>query len=191
MKKEKAMQWLNEPSQWSAEDGVLTVIADAGTDFWRTTGNGSVRDNGHLYGEALVGDFELSMRMRGSYADQYDQSGAMVRIDDRHWLKTGIEYFEGRRRFSTVITFEYSSWAIAELPPQTEELRLLVIRHGDAIDVRYALDDGPDELAAIAYLPPHDEALAGAMCAAPEGNGFPVTFYDLAIRPLDRLATWA
>ena len=56
------------------------------------------------------------MRVRGAYADQYDQAGAMVRVDERRWLKTGIEYFEGRMRFSTVVTLDHSSWALADLP---------------------------------------------------------------------------
>lgn len=177
------MQWLNEPARWSHEDGVLTVTADAGTDFWRTTHYGFVRDNGHLYGETLSGDFDLSMRVRGSYADQYDQAGAMVRVDERHWLKTGVEFFEGRMRMSSVITLDYSSWAVADLPASAVELRLLVSRRGDAVEVRYALDDAPPELAALVYLPPGREVLAGAMCAAPDGGGFESTFRDLTISP--------
>jgi regulation of enolase protein 1 (concanavalin A-like superfamily) len=38
------------------------------------------------------------MRVRGSYGAQYDQAGAMVRLDERRWLKTGAEYFDGRPR---------------------------------------------------------------------------------------------
>ena len=175
------MQWLNEPALWSEQAGALVVTADAGTDFWRITGYGYVRDNGHLYAEPLAGDFELSMRVRGSYAAQYDQAGAMVRLDERRWLKTGAEYFDGRPRFSTVITLEHSSWAMASLPADMRELVLLVTRRGDAVEVRYRVDDGEMELAALAYLPPGGQVLAGAMCAAPEGSGFQVTFHDLKI----------
>ncbi len=175
------MQWLNEPAQWSERADALLVTADAGTDFWRITGYGYIRDNGHLYGEQLSGDFDLSMRVRGSYAAQYDQAGAMVRVDDRRWLKTGIEYFDGRPRFSTVITLEHSSWAVADLPSYAGEVSLLVTRRGDAIEVRYRLDGGDRELAALAYLPSGEQVLAGAMCAAPEGSGFEVTFHDLRI----------
>ena len=175
------MQWLNEPAQWSEQAGALTVTADAATDFWRVTGYGFIRDNGHLYGEQLAGDFDLSMRIRGSYAAQFDQAGAMVRVDDRRWLKTGVEFVDGRPRFSTVITLEYSSWAVAPLPADPGEVSLVVTRRGDAIEVRYRLDGGESELAALAYLPPGEPVLAGAMCAAPEGSGFPVTFQDLTI----------
>jgi uncharacterized protein len=175
------VQWLNEPAQWSEQQGTLAVTVGAATDFWRITGYGYVRDNGHLYAEPLAGDFELSMRVRGSYAAQYDQAGAMVRLDERRWLKTGVEYFDGRPRFSTVITLEHSSWAMASLPAAMRELVLLVTRRGDAVEVRYCVDDGEIELAALAYLPPGGQVLAGAMCAAPEGSGFQVTFHDLEI----------
>jgi uncharacterized protein len=175
------VRWLNEPAQWAEHDTGLIVTADAATDFWRITGYGYVRDNGHLYGETLGGDFDLSMRVRGAYADQYDQAGAMVRVDERRWLKTGIEYFEGRMRFSTVVTLDHSSWALADLPPAADELSLLLSRRGDAVEVRYAAGGGERQLAAIVYLPPEEEVLAGAMCAAPEGGGFQVTFQDLAI----------
>ncbi|HTA09235.1 MAG TPA: DUF1349 domain-containing protein, partial [Streptosporangiaceae bacterium] len=76
------MEWINEPGQWSAADGVLTVTADAGSDFWRTTHYGFVRDSGHVYGREVDGDFNLSVRVRGAYADQFDQAGAMVRVDE-------------------------------------------------------------------------------------------------------------
>jgi uncharacterized protein len=175
------VEWLNEPAVWCEQAGALVVTADAGTDFWRITGYGYIRDNGHLYGEQIGGDFDLSMRVRGSYAAQYDQAGAMVRVDDRRWLKTGIEYFDGRPRLSTVITLEHSSWAVADLPGDPGDLGLLVTRRGDAIEVRYRLDGGGSELAAIAYLPPGEPVVAGAMCAAPEGSGFQVEFRDLTI----------
>jgi regulation of enolase protein 1 (concanavalin A-like superfamily) len=175
------VQWLNEPAQWSEQGGTLAVTADAGTDFWRITGYGFIRDNGHLYGQWLDGDFDLSMRVRGSYAAQYDQAGAMVRVDERRWLKTGIEYVDGRPRFSTVITLEHSSWAIADLPGDAGELGLLVTRRGDAVEVRYSVNGGEPELAALAYLPPGEQVMAGAMCAAPEGTGFPVAFDNLTI----------
>ena len=175
------MEWINEPGQWSAADGVLTVTADAGSDFWRTTHYGFVRDSGHVYGREVDGDFNLSVGIRGAYADQYDQAGAMVRVDEEHWLKTGIEFVDGRIRFSTVVTLAYSSWAVADLPPGVTELSLQLARRKDAVEVRYSIDGGSAELAAVGYLPPGKPAFAGAMCAAPDGAGFEVSFHDLVI----------
>jgi uncharacterized protein len=178
------VQWLNEPARWSAAGQTLTVSADAGTDFWRTTHYGFVHDTGHLYGEELGGDFDLSVLVRGGYAAQYDQAGVMVRIDERRWLKTGIEFVDGQIRFCTVVTLDYSSWAVAGLPPGLTELELVLARRGDAVEVHYRADAGPTELAAVAYLPPREAVLAGPRCAAPEGGGFEVAFRDLRIVPV-------
>jgi uncharacterized protein len=174
--------WLNEPARWSAADGELTVTADPGTDFWRTTGYGYTRDTGHLYGERVDGEFDLAVRVRGAYGAQYDQAGAMVRVDERRWLKTGVEYFDGRMRLSTVVTLDYSSWAVGELPPGTAEISLRLARRGDSVEVRYSADGGePSELVSVVYVPPGETVLAGAMCAAPEGDGFEVSFRDLVV----------
>jgi regulation of enolase protein 1 (concanavalin A-like superfamily) len=175
------MQWLNEPASWQRTGDVLRVSVDPGTDFWRTTGYGYVHDNGHVYGDLLPGDLDVSVRVRGAFANQYDQAGIMLRADEETWLKTGLEFFEGRPRLSTVLTVGWSSWMVADLPPGTDEVTMRVSRRGDAVEVRYAAGDGAAELAALVFLPPDREMLAGIVCAAPEGTGFSVAFHDLRI----------
>jgi regulation of enolase protein 1 (concanavalin A-like superfamily) len=158
------------------------MTADGGTDFWRMTHYGYVHDNGHVYGESVDGDFDLTMLVRGAYAEQYDQAGAMVRVDEQRWLKTGIEYVDGRIRLSTVITLGYSSWTVAELPVAAVGLRLHLARRGDSVEIRFGVDGDASDLAGVVYLPPGQAAFAGAMCAAPVGDGFEVSFHDLAIK---------
>ena len=175
------MQWLNEPASWQRTGDVLRVSVDPGTDFWRTTGYGYVHDNGHIYGESLPGDLDVSVRVRGNFANQYDQAGIMLRADEHTWLKTGLEFFEGRPRLSTVLTMGCSSWMVADLPPGTDEVTLRASRRGDAVEVRYAAGDGAAELAALVFMPPGREMFAGIVCAAPEGGGFTVAFHDLRI----------
>jgi regulation of enolase protein 1 (concanavalin A-like superfamily) len=179
------MQWLNEPASWQRTGDVLRVSVDPGTDFWRTTGYGYVHDNGHIYGELLPGDLDVSVRVRGAFANQYDQAGIMLRADEHTWLKTGLEFFEGRPRLSTVLTMGCSSWMVADLPLGTDEVTLRVSRRGDAVEVRYAAGEGVAELAALVFMPPGREMLAGIVCAAPEGGGFSVAFHDLRITGRD------
>jgi regulation of enolase protein 1 (concanavalin A-like superfamily) len=54
------MHWLNEPRSWQRTGGVLQVEADPGTDFWRVTSYGYVRDTGHLYSELITGDLDVT-----------------------------------------------------------------------------------------------------------------------------------
>jgi uncharacterized protein len=175
------MQWLNEPVSWQRTGDVLRVSVDPGTDFWRRTGYGYVHDNGHVYGTVLPGDLDVSVRVRGAFASHYDQAGIMLRADEDIWLKAGLEFFEGRLRLSTVVTVGWSSWMVAGLPPGTDEVSLRASRRGDAVEVRYSTADGPAELAALVFMPPDREMLAGIVCAAPEGAGFSVSFHDLRV----------
>ena len=179
------MEWLNEPASWQRTGEVLTVSVDPGTDFWRETGYGYIRDSGHVYGDVLAGDLDVSVRLRCTLGVQYDQAGVMLRADERTWLKTGVEFFEGRARLSTVLTLGRSSWMVTDLPGGTDDIVLRVSRRGDAVEVRYVIADGPAELAALVFLPPGREVLAGIMAAAPEGPGFQVTFHDLRITERD------
>jgi regulation of enolase protein 1 (concanavalin A-like superfamily) len=177
------MQWRNEPKQWAYRDDVLEVTVDGATDFWHTTGYGYLRDNGHLYGESVPGDVIVSVRVDGQYRDQYDQAGVMAWVDQDHWLKAGIEMFDGLRRLSTVVTTGRSSWAFATLPEGTSTIWLRMQRKREAVEVHYSLDGEQYELASLVYLPEGREAHVGVMCAAPEGNGFPVSFRDFTVEP--------
>ena len=182
---EGRMEWLNEPASWQRTGDVLTVSVDPGTDFWRETGYGYIRDNGHVYGEAIAGDLDVSVRLRAVLETQFDQAGVMLRADEQTWLKTGIEFFEGRARLSTVLTLGRSSWMVTDLPDGADDILLRVSRRGDAVEVRYLVGEGQPELAALVYMPPGAEVLAGVMAAAPEGPGFRVTFNDLHIAERD------
>ncbi len=179
------MEWLNEPASWQRTGDVLTVSVDPGTDFWRETGYGYIRDSGHVYGEVLAGDLDVSVRVQCILGAQYDQAGVMLRADERTWLKTGVEFFEGRPRLSTVLTLGRSSWTVTDLPAGIDDIVLRVSRRGDAVEVRYIIQDGPAELAALVFLPPGRDVLAGVMGAAPEGPGFRVTFQNLRITDRD------
>jgi regulation of enolase protein 1 (concanavalin A-like superfamily) len=177
------MEWLHEPAEWNLEGTDLSVRTEAGTDFWRVTGDvaGAIRDNGHVYGEKLEGDFDLSVQVSGTFAGQYDQAGVMVRLDDRHWFKTGVEYFDEKLRFATVVTSDYSNWFFADLPDDFDFLNLILRHRGDAVEVLRSVNDEPPEFAVHLYLPPDKAAFAGVMCAAPLGEGFDAIFRNFAI----------
>src|SRR3954467_5917255 len=42
--------WLNEPADWTMASDRLVAVTDHGTDFWRETHYGFVRDSGHFFG---------------------------------------------------------------------------------------------------------------------------------------------
>ena len=98
------MKWLNEPPSWRDEDGVLSVLTGEKTDFWRTTHYDFIRDDGHLHYQDVKGDFTAELSFLGVYEELYDQAGMMVRVDERNWLKAGIEFVDKRQMLSVVVT---------------------------------------------------------------------------------------
>jgi regulation of enolase protein 1 (concanavalin A-like superfamily) len=175
------MNWFNEPSKWSEDDGQITVRADGQTDFWRITDYGYVRDNAHIYGKEITTDFEFSVRVDADYAEQYDQAGVAIRVDDSHWIKTGVEMFEGKLRFSTVVTVDHSNWVLAVLPETFNTLNLSLARKNDAVHIKYAVDDDELQFASVVYLEPKAPAFVGVMCASPQGDGLTARFSNLVV----------
>src|SRR5262249_2742609 len=123
----------------------------------------------------------VTVGVRGVFANQYDQAGIMLRADEQTWLKTGLEFFEGRPRLSTVLTMGCSSWMVADLPPGTDEVTLRVSRRGDAGEGPYVAGRGAASLAGLGCGAPGRGVRGGMVCAAPEGRGFSVAFHDLRI----------
>lgn len=100
------------------------VIETAGkTDFWQRTVYGFRRDNGHFCPVAtLPGDAtaEVQVGFAGEYRDLYDQAGLMLRFDADHWVKAGVEFVDGHRQASVVVTRRgFSDWSVVPLPTTT------------------------------------------------------------------------
>jgi regulation of enolase protein 1 (concanavalin A-like superfamily) len=177
------MKWHSEPPQWKADDARITVTAGSGTDFWRKTHYGFIRDNGHFGYTHIQGDFVAEVQVTGAYRELYDQAGLMLRLDAEHWIKTGIEFVHGVQYVSAVVTNEFSDWSVAPLVHNPPSIWLRVVRKAEAVEIFYALDGATYTLLRLAYLPPAPGIDVGIMCAAPDGQGFDVTFDGFRVQP--------
>jgi regulation of enolase protein 1 (concanavalin A-like superfamily) len=170
--------WLNPPRTWSDSKGRISLSAEGKTDFWRL---GAVADNGHFYFEEREGDFTVTVKLRADFAAQYDQAGLMIRIDEKTWIKTGVELLDGREVVATVVTREFSDGSVV---PEKEALKpvwLKLARKGDFVQVHYSLDNRSFQVVRTAYFPPKVACKVGVMAAAPLGAGFQAAFEDLEI----------
>ncbi len=180
------MEWYNKPLQWEAneENTLVRVNADPKTDFWRITHYGFIRDNGHFYYQKIEGDFLIEVKISGEYTALYDQAGIMIRLDEKYWIKSGIEFVNGVQQVSAVVTREYSDWSIAPLPHNPPSIWLRCKRQAEAIEIEYSLDGQQYNLLRLAYLSTEPVLAVGIICAAPDGEGFRTTFENLKITAL-------
>lgn len=178
------MQWSHEPKQWSAKDGAVTARIDPGTDYWRITHYGFIRDNGPFYFQEQLGDFEATVHVTGKYRELYHQAGLMVRIDEKNWIKTGIEYVNGVQNVSAVVTREFSDWSVVPRTDNPESVWLKLTRKGNFVQVEYSFDGSKYAMLRLAYFPPNVKVQIGMVAAAPGKESFPVTFDHFSVKPL-------
>jgi regulation of enolase protein 1 (concanavalin A-like superfamily) len=178
------MEWLNEAPHWTEYGETITMHSAPKTDFWRVTYNDIVIDNGHFYYERWSGDFQADVKISGKYTGLYDQAGLMVRVDGTHWMKCGVEFFEGKQHASVVVTRDFSDWSIVPLLPNVESFWVRVLRKGATIEVYYALDGESYQMLRQAYLTPLEAVEVGLLCASPVGDGFFVEFEGFKVQAL-------
>ena len=126
------MQWLNPPPHAAEHpDGALEVQTAPGTDFWRHTQYGFVRDSGHALLRPAPRGWTATVTVSGEYGQLYDQAGLMLRTDEEHWMKMGVE-FVGRPQWSAVVTQGFSDWSVVPANPHPA-VTFRCIRRGDAL----------------------------------------------------------
>ncbi len=180
-----AMKWFNEPAKWSGNAKKLDATIDPNTDYWRVTHYGFIRDNGPFYYQEQEGNFEASVKISGHYQELFHQAGLMIRIDNKNWIKTGIEYVDGVQNVSAVVTREVSDWSVVPRHDSPAAVWLKLLRKGDYVEIKYSFDGQKYDMLRLAYFPPNVKAQIGMVAAAPGKKSFPVTFEDFEVKPVE------
>ncbi|NKJ34024.1 DUF1349 domain-containing protein [Rhizobium sp. SG570] len=183
------MHWLNAPPMWEVNQGRLFVRSGNKTDFWQETYYGFHRDDGHFLGASRRGDFTAEVTFVGHYRELYDQAGLMIRHDARHWMKCGIEYTDGAKHFSVVVTNGNSDWSAFRLDHEFDAMSARVTRNGDALFTQYRTDRMNEwRMARLAWFDPTlEEVSIGPAFCSPQREGFEAEFLDFSLNdPLSR-----
>lgn len=175
--------WHNAPPAHTIHENTLTVVTGADTDFWRITSYDFIHDNGHFLAMPVSGDFTAQLRIRAAFSEMYDQAGLMVRLDERRWIKAGIECSDNELMMSTVLTNEQSDWAVAVAPEYTDGFWLRVTVSRGAIRVQYSIDGIVWPMLRLAPFPVAERYLVGPMCCTPKRAGLEVNFSDFSLGP--------
>jgi regulation of enolase protein 1 (concanavalin A-like superfamily) len=178
--------WLNPPADTAVDGGDLVVTTREGSDFWRTTGYGFVRDDGHALLVPFPPGTAVEAGFVADFTGLYDQAGVLVRADAAHWIKAGVEVSDGEPQLGAVVTRETSDWSLNAVPEWAgREVTVRASRAGDAVTVRARCEDGPWRTVRLAWFDPAAEASAGLFCCSPQRAGLKVHFTRLATGPAD------
>jgi regulation of enolase protein 1 (concanavalin A-like superfamily) len=179
--------WLNAPATWHLIDENLRVVTDAKTDFWPQTYYGFTRDNGHFFGCEVAGDFTAQLRVQARYDELYDQAGIMIRVDERTWIKAGIEKSDGQALLSSVLTINQSDWAVGTYAGDPADFWMRATVKDGVLKLQVSPDGQRWPLSRLTPFPKAATYLAGAMCCTPERAGLEVAFSSFQVsEPLDK-----
>lgn len=188
------MQWFNEPEGWEIKNSTTFVMpVPAKTDYWRITHYGFTVDDAPFYYATYGGEFEVKVKITGNYKTIYDQMGLMLRIDHKNWIKTGVEFVNGKQNVSTVVTHNTSDWSVVELDKAPKSVWIKAVRRLDAVEVFYSFDDKEYKVIRTCYLEDNCPVQVGIMGASPDGDGFEAIFENFKVTPLPdlRRLEWA
>lgn len=185
------MEWLNEPPAWKDENGTVTVTSAPRVDFWRKTRTGMIKDDAHFYYQEVSGDFVATARVEADYGSDFEQAGLMVRLDERVWLKCGIEYIAGVQYASSVTTRDVSDWGIATLPFNPPHIWVRLFRRGDTVQVSYSMDGEEYAMLSRTYLTDAPDLKVGFVVACPMGEKLTARFDEFTVRPAGPEDRWA
>lgn len=178
-------KWENAPKSWKQTGSSLVEEVPAGTDYWRTTHYGFVRDNGPFRYEMQSGNFEAKVRISAKYRELYHQAGLMIRINEKNWIKTGIEFVNGHQNVSAVVTRDFSDWSVLPRTDNPASIWMRMQRFNDTVQISYSTDGQKWSMIRLAYFPAQVPVKIGMVAAAPGKQSFEVHFDDFSITPLN------
>lgn len=186
------MQWFNEPESWSIDDGTLIMDVTPQSDYWRISHYGFTIDDAPFLYTLRGGEFEVKVRISGEYKVRFDQAGLMLRIDKENYIKTGIEYVDGKYNLSAVVTHKTSDWSVIELDEPVEYVWIKAVRRLDAVEIFYSFDDKEYTMMRNCWLQDNTPVMVGMMAACPDGNGFKARFdgFKITHLPDQRRLEW-
>ncbi|SDH97085.1 hypothetical protein SAMN05216588_109163 [Pseudomonas flavescens] len=176
-------EWLNRPATSAVSEHSLTMTTDPKTDFWRETHYGFTRDTGHFLGIASADGFTATIRIQGEFRSLYDQAGLMVRLDEKRWVKTGVEYTDGEAFLSTVVTDGKSDWSVSQPFKALEDFYIRVTLSNGAMRIQASRDGSFWPLLRLAPFPVADTYQVGPTACTPKRSGLVIRFSEFAIDP--------
>lgn len=178
------MTWFNEPEKWEIKNNSLSMFVTPQSDYWRVSHYGFTVDDAPFYYTTYGGEFEAKVKITGSYKARFDQMGLMLRTDQEHYIKAGVEFVDGKYNLSTVVTHNKSDWSVITLEKTPPAIWIKAVRRLDAVEILYSFDDKNYIMMRNAPFQDNIPVMVGLMTACPDGEGFNAVFENFRVKHL-------
>lgn len=112
---------INAPPLNEDLQSTITITPSPGTDLWRKPPSVDISNAPCYVAYFPAAAFERArVTVSGNWTQQYDQGGLVLFLpgwpSQNLWVKTGIEFYEGKPCVSTVATRQASDWSLMPMP---------------------------------------------------------------------------
>ena len=178
------LTWEIAPASWSLDDGpLLTIAAPARSDLFSDPAGGApVAGAPRLLGP-VAGDFQLSARVRCTFAGTFDAGALLLWAGERQWVKLAFEVSpQGEPMVVSVATDGRSDDANAFVVPD-DAVWLRISRIGAACALHARLDGEDWRFVRHLAFPALDGLRAGFLAQSPTGEGATARFDAIGFVP--------
>ena len=192
-----------EPQGYEVDgDGALTITPEPKQDYWRLTFYSPplLKADGPGYLASVPGAAEatLDLTLTLDAKHQFDQAGALVRVDEACWAKCGLERVDGETTLSVVVTNGFSDWSTSAWPSTggapSVDLRIHKLRPGAeqgsclVVEAKAPSDEAYRFVRAAPVADGGRPWHMGPFCFAPAEGGCTATFRTIRLGPKQPLA---
>jgi uncharacterized protein len=184
--------WRNNPADWSAKDGALTIKAGQKTDWFISPIDGQVSATSPIVLFPVARDFSFSAKVTVDFRAQWDAGVLAVYADEKNWVKFCFEKtVEQKPSIVSVVTRGLSDDATA-MPIEGNSVYMKIAKSGQAIFLYYSTDAKKWTVVRALSLGPASQPLQiGFSAQSPVGSGSTTTFTDVHYKPTAVANLWA
>ncbi len=164
--------WMNPPQSFDISNGILTVEAPKGSDFFNNPEDGQITGNAPFLFTEIKGDFVVKAQIQPDFSSQWNAISLMIHIDENHWIKFAFENSDATGpSIVTVITKNLSDDANGVVLENSKAIWLKLIRKGDNYSMLWSQDDSDYKMARLTTLPHFPSVKIGLEVQCPVGPG--------------------
>lgn len=169
------------------------IVAAPGTDIWDKPPATHSFNAPRIYRQIKTKSLKsVEVNLTSRWHDQYDQGGLVIIVESEHhvrWIKTGIEFYNGRRWMSTVVKDSWSDWSVTAVEDDSIVLRAEKAADGSLWIYMLDTTGDPVPVREVTWWDAMDDnttCKVGVYAAKPAPNGesadLVVEFKDLSIK---------
>lgn len=165
------MQWMNQPVEFSIEDGVLSVTVGRETDFFNNPEDGSVVATAPFLYQNVSSDFVARALVQPDFSSQWNAVALFMHIDAKNWIKFGFENSDATGpSIVSVVTQETSDDANGVILNDNEKIWLAMVRKNDNYSMHWSADGVTYKMVRLTAMPKMQEVKIGLEIQSPVGE---------------------